>query len=138
MQKAKQALVEAGIIKSAGRGRISADGHAWLKARYDEGIRFADWPKGKVEVTKTEANGSAKSTVKVIRTERSSNEKIVAEIHFTYPESEFEAYEFVNGKKKPVGMRECCNNCRVSLTAHFCDTPTVWGDHKVFIIPKKG
>lgn len=141
MQKAKQALVEAGIIKSAGRGRISADGHAWLKAKHDEGVRFSDWPKGKVEVSTSKSSDPdepAKSTVKVIRTESSKGEKVISEIHYTYPEDEFEAFEYVNGKKKSVSMRECCNNCRVSLVGHSCDHPTILEFRKVFIVPKKG
>lgn len=132
--------MEAGIIKSAGRGRIPAKGHAWLKAQYDEGIRFSDWPNGKVEVTKTEAKGDepAKSTVKVVRAASTSGEKVISEIIYTYPEDEFEAYEFVNGKKKPVSMRECCNTCRVSFVGHRCSNPTYLDYRKVFIIPKKG
>lgn len=140
MQKAKVALVEAGIIKTAGRGRISADGHAWLKQQHEQGVRFSDWPKGEVVVTKTEATADtpAKSTVKVIRTESTSSEKVIVDIHYTYPEEDFEAHEFVDGKKKRVGMREVCNNCRVSLVGHWCDEPVVWVTHKVFIVPKKG
>jgi len=138
VQKAKVALVEAGIIKSAGRGRISADGHAWLKARYDEGQRFSDWPKGKVEVTKTETEGKPESKVKVIRSAEVSNVKQIADIPpYRFPEDEFEAYEFINGKKKPVSLRECCNNCRVSLVAHSCEDPTYLGDRKVYIVRKK-
>lgn len=140
MQKAKVALVEAGIIKSAGRGRISAEGHAWLKQQYDAGKRFSDWPKGEVTVTKTEATAEkpAESKVKVIRTVSSSTEKVIADIPpYRFPEDEFEAYEFVNGKKKPVGLRECCNTCRVSLVAHQCDEPTYLNNRKVFIVRKK-
>ena len=136
MQKAKVALVEAGIIKSAGRGRISATGHAWLKSQYDNGVRFSDWPKGKVEVTKSKDTGE--STVKVIRSSQDSSVKVVTELApYRFPEEDFEAYEYVDGKKKPVSLRECCNTCRVSLVAHCCDEPTYLNNRKVYIQPKK-
>lgn len=135
MQKAKEALVAAGIIKTAGRGRISGAGHAWLKEQHDKGVRFADWPKGEVKVTKSE--GSAESKVKVIRTEQSAVKTIADIPPYRFPEEKFEAYEFVGGKKKPVGLRECCNTCRVSLVAHMCEEPTYLNNRKVFIVPKK-
>lgn len=137
VQKAKVALVEAGIIKTAGRGRISADGHAWLKQQYDAGMRFSDWPKGEITVTKTEASAGkpAETTVKVTREAGPSN--AVVEPLITYPESQYEAYEFVDGKKKAVGMRECCNTCRVSLVGHVCEEPTILGNRRVYITPKR-
>jgi hypothetical protein len=140
VQKAKVALVEAGIIKSAGRGRISAEGHAWLAKQHNAGTRFSDWPKGEITVTKTEATAEkpAESKVKVIRTASSTGEQTIADIPpYRFPEEDFEAYEFVNGKKKPVGLRECCNTCMVSLVAHQCEDPTYLNNRKVFIVRKK-
>lgn len=136
MQKAKVALVEAGIIKSAGRGRISAEGHAWLKQQHDAGMRFSDWPKGEVTVSKSE---KTEKTVVKVSTPQPRGEKVISEIApYRYPEESFEAFEMVNGKKVAVSLRECCNTCRVSLVAHFCDNPTYLNNQKVFIVPQKG
>lgn len=125
VQKAKVALVEAGIIKTAGRGRISADGHAWLKARYDEGERFSDWPKGNVVVTKTEhPDKPAESTVKVIRTAGSGTEKTIADIPpYRFTEEEFMAVE--KGTNTERSLRSACNNCRVSLVMCYCPNPMI-------------
>lgn len=124
MQKAKVALVEAGIIKAAGRGRISADGHSWLKARYDEGQRFSDWPKGEVKVTKTEATAEkpAVSTVKVIRDAAPSN-TVVELAPYRYTEEEFKAVEVKSGKER--SLRSACNNCSVSLVVCYCPVPLI-------------
>lgn len=136
MQKAKVALVEAGIIKSAGRGRIPATGHAWLKQQHDNGVRFSDWPKGEVTVSKSEGKPA---TAKVTRDASQSTAKVIYDIPpYRFPENEFEAYEFIDGKKSRVSLRECCNLCRVSFVAHVCDEPTYLNNRKVFIVPKKG
>lgn len=126
MQKAKVALVEAGIIKQAGRGRISADGHAWLKKQYDNGVRFSDWPKGEVVVTKSKATKSKPETetIKVKRTEQSGGEKIVAELApYRFTEEEFMAVE--KGTKIERSLRSACNNCRVSLVVCYCAQPRI-------------
>lgn len=44
---------------------------------------------------------------------------------FRYPEAEYKAVEV--GSKTVHSMREVCNTCRVSLTNHMCDNPTVHG-----------
>lgn len=140
MQSAKQALLKAGRIDAIKRGRISLDNHAWLKTQYDQGVRFTDWPKGEVTVTKTETEGVSKTEVRVKRDPADSTAKVIYDIgDFRFPEGKFEAYEFVDGKKRKVSLRECCNTCRVSLVNHACDEPTYLNNRKVFIQPvKKG
>lgn len=126
MQKAKVALVEAGIIKTAGRGRISADGHSWLQARYEDGVRFSDWPKGKVVVTKTEqtATKPAESTAKVIRTAGAGTDNSVAELApYRFTEDEFKAVEKDTNIER--SLRSACNNCRVSLVVCYCPNPVI-------------
>lgn len=105
----------------------------------ESGVQFSDWPKGEITVTKTEATAdkAAVTTVKVSR-EATAVNGVVEPAPYTYPESEYEAYEFINGKKSPVGMRECCNTCRVSFVGHICETPTYLNNRKVFIVKKKG
>lgn len=125
MQKAKVALVEAGIIKSAGRGRISAEGHAWLKAQHDAGMRFSDWPKGEIKVTKTEVEGKpAETKVKVVRSNDSTGSNTVAELApYRFTEEEYMAVETKSGKAR--SLREACNGCRVSLVVCYCPTPRI-------------
>ena len=137
VQSAKQALLKAGRIDAIKRGRISLDNHAWLKTQYDQGVRFTDWPKGEVQTTKSETGATE---VRVKRDASQTQAKVVYDIgDFRFPEKSFEAYEFVDGKKKSVSLRECCNTCRVSLVNHACDEPTYLNNRKVFIVPvKKG
>lgn len=137
MQSAKQALLRAGRIAAISRGRISLDNHAWLKGEYDRGVRFTDWPKGEVQTTKSE---TGTTEVRVKRDPAESTAKVIYDIgDFRFPENKFEAYEFIDGKKRRVSLRECCNTCRVSLVNHACDEPTYLNNRKVFIQPvKKG
>lgn len=127
--RAKTWLFEQGHIKSDGRGRMPnksmKDGSDIATLLLNSGVRFTDWPKG--QVTKS------KDTVTITRDDSMSNHKVVSEIHYTYPADEFVAYEFIDGKKSPVSMKEACNNCRVSLVAHNCAEPTYLGDRRVFI-----
>lgn len=123
MQKAKVALVEAGIIKTAGRGRISADGHAWLKQQYDKGVRFSDWPKGEVVVTKTKATAKKPESETVKVTRETTETGFVEPVPYRFPEAEFKAVEV--GTRKERSMRSACNNCRVSLVVCHCPEPRI-------------
>lgn len=126
MQKAKVALVNAGIIKTAGRGRISAEGHAWLKQQHDKGVRFSDWPKGEIKVTKSEATAEkpAETKVRVVRDASQSSEKTVAELApYRFTEDEFEAVE--KGTNVVRSLRSACNLCRVSLVVCYCERPHI-------------
>lgn len=132
MKSAKEALLEAGRIDKIGRGRISLDNHAWLKAQYDNGVRFRDWPKG--EVIETKATESTPAQVRVKRDPAQVAEKVISEFTILYPENAWQA-KGVDGKI--WGMREVCNNCRVSLVQCHCDNPTILGGIKVTIGPKR-
>ena len=130
MLRAKEALHKAGRIDKIGRGRISADNHAWLKSEYDKGERFSDWPKGEVQVTKTQdkETGAESTTVKVKRDPSQSTEKVVADLMpYLYPEDEFVAIETdrKTGKRVERSMRSACNNCRVSLVVCVCGQPRI-------------
>ena len=130
MDTAKQALLKAGRIKAITRGRISLDNHAWLKAQHDNGVRFSDWPKGKVEV-----DTSAPNVVRVKR-DPMVEQRIYDTIVYTFDEKYYRATNSDTGAH--VGMREVCNNCRVSLVQCHCGKPTVLGDIPVKIVPRAG
>lgn len=132
---AKQALLDAGRIKAITRGRISLDNHAWLANEAKNGRKFSDWPKGKVVSSPVTKTGNH-TKVRVVRDPNLTNEKVIHDIHYTYPESDYEAFNAVTGKPlggKYGGMREVCNTCRVSLVAHGCQNPTILGDIRVVI-----
>lgn len=137
--RAKAWLFSQGHIKSDGRGRMpltsTKTGESIteiLSKAKDSGVSFADWPKG--EVTKSEKTGD----LVVKRSASMSNTKTIPDVPpETYPEDKFTAYEFVNGNRKRVGMREVCNNCRVSLSYHWCSEPTYLGDRRVYIEPMR-
>lgn len=123
-QTAKQALLEAGRIEAITRGRISLANHAWLKEQYDNGVRFSDWPKGEVQT-------NSDNEVRVIKKAEPIDN--YAEVIYTYPEH---MYRAIGTDNKEWGMREVCNNCRVSLVQNHCENPVILGDIKVRILAK--
>jgi len=118
--RAKAWLVENGHLESDGRGRMPLRVIPILEEARKNGTTFSDWPKG--TVTKSEKTGAV-----VVKREASmSHEKIVQELApETYPMSEFVVFERVNGKRVMRSLKEACNNCRVSLVGHYCESPTI-------------
>lgn len=115
MQTRKQWLLAQGHIKEnqAGRGRISAENMAHVKAAYESGTRFSDWePKVTEKPDGTQVTENSVST--------RGNPKIVSEFTILWPEDEFQAIEMHT--KKVRSMREACNPCRRSLVQCECDT----------------
>jgi hypothetical protein len=47
---------------------------------------------------------------------------------YRFPEDDYRAIARIDGKRVEYGMREVCNNCRVSLVNHGCDNPTIHGN----------
>lgn len=142
MLRAKSWAHKNGHIPKDGRGRMPKfsmkDGReltAVLLEAKNSGVQFSDWPKGEVTVTQSKDDES-KTEVTVKRDPSESTAKVIADVHIRFPEDDFKAYEFVNGKKSPVSLRECCNTCRVSLMGHMCDEPTYLNLRKVFIVRK--
>lgn len=58
--------------------------------------------------------------------------KEVQDFVIFFPEESFKA----QGKDRVWSMRECCNNCRVSLVQCHCEDPVILGGIKVSILPK--
>lgn len=121
---ANQWLLDNNFIERITRGRRSRENNIRLHEAYLSGIRFTDWePKEGTDSKGEYATTNAKPV--------QSTTAVVGEITYTWPEESWEAYAEVNGKKIPVGMRECCTNCyekfgrHVSLVGHWCLTPSV-------------
>ena len=129
--RAKEYLLANGRFKEIGRGRFSLDNHAFLKAAYDKGERFTDWPKGDVVESKGK---DEKPVIRVKRDPKLANgEKVIQDFVVFY---ERDAYKAVAGNGKVYGMAEVCNNCRVSLVQCHCGKPTILGDITVTIKPR--
>lgn len=129
--RAKEYLLANDRIQEIGRGRISNDNHAFLKAAYDKGERFSDWPKGAIVESKDTDDKP------VIRVKRDPNiakgEKVIADYVIFY---ERDNYKAVTDNGTVYGMAEVCNNCRVSLVQCHCGKPTILGDIAVTIKPR--
>lgn len=150
MLKAKAWLHSEGHIATAGRGRppkvSKKDGReitSILLEATKSGVKFSDWPKGKVEVTESQATESApaETTVKVIRDATGSSANIVAELApYRFTEEEFKAVE--KGTKVERSLRSACNGCGVSLVICHCPVPRIvardgGGSVEVTIVRKK-
>lgn len=124
MQSANEWLLENNFIEKITRGRRSTENNNRLYEAWLSGVRFRDWEPA--EGTDHKGNYATKNATPV-----QSGEKVIADIRYTYPEKDWEAFATVNGKRVPVGMRECCSNCyrvtgkHMSLVAHYCDAPSV-------------
>lgn len=137
MTTAREYLVEKGLAK-AGRGKFSKVAHGALAEAIANGVKFSDYPKvGKPAPVKSD-------TPKV---EKAAGQKPVApsgtaEILFPdeyrWPEAEYRAVSFDDGKKVVHGMAEVCNNCRVSLVMCACESPMIYGRIQVRIEKKRG
>jgi hypothetical protein len=78
-------------------------------------------------------NKSSSSTAPVAQTVervKTSNEKVIADFVIFYDEN---AYSAVDKTGKVWSMRNCCNNCKVSMVQCHCDAPTIFGDIPVTI-----
>lgn len=130
MKTAKQALYDAGRIKQIGRGRISLDNHQWLAEQAEKGVKFSDWPKGKIVSAPAKSGNSPE--IRVVRDPAQSTEKIIADLYYRFDEY---AWQAVAEDGTIYGMREVCNKCGISLVGHLCDTPSVLG-YPVKIVPR--
>ncbi len=122
-------LVRLGLAKP-GRGKFSNAGKEALAKADEEGVEFLDGP-----APKGNGSGPILSTVPPKR-EQAEDVRLSDYLFpsdFRFPEQEYIAVSHIGGKRNVYGMRECCNTCRVSLTNHSCNTPTVHGNIPVTI-----
>lgn len=127
MQTRREALVAVGLAKP-GRGKFSKDALAWLADQRTKGVKFSDDEGPAPKVEKKEE----KPTAPVQVDPRDS--AYLSPSDFRFPEAEYRAVAWKDGKKVTYSLRECCNTCRVSLVNHFCDAPTILGDIVVKIV----
>lgn len=114
MQTRRDWLVSKGLAKP-GRGKFSnAAKEALAKAEAD-GIKFSD--SSTAPTVKT-----SKPTEDKPDTVPASESSYLHPSDFRFPEGEYKA---VGIDGKTYSMRECCNTCRVSLTNHACNAPTI-------------
>lgn len=125
MQTKREYLVGLGLAKP-GRGKFSNSAKAALAEAEAKGVKFADI------VTKISvATGTSTEKSDGGQTAKETDPRDSAYLSpddYRYPEAEYRAVTFRDGKKVSVSLRECCNTCRVSLVNHMCDAPTVLGD----------
>ena len=134
MTTRRDALVAAGLAKP-GRGKFSTEANAWLDAQRAAGVTFSD-DNAPVKPVKSRVVKSVteKSEKPVVKTENGVGyPDYIFPSDYRFPEEDYRAFKRVNGKKVSVGMREVCNNCRVSLVNHGCDSPTIHGSISVTI-----
>lgn len=134
MQSKREYLVSKGLAKP-GRGKFSnAAKEAIAKAEAD-GMKFSDGTGATGILTKNSAGGQSdqKTETPVVKADPRDS-LYVSPADFRFPEAEYVAVaRDNNGKRVLHSMRECCNTCRVSLTNHMCNTPTIHNDVTVKI-----
>jgi hypothetical protein len=127
MQTEREWLVERDLAKP-GRGKFSnAAKEALAKARA-EGVEFKSTGPTKPVVV------AEKGVSKEAAAKPAGISDYLWPSDFRFPEAEYVAVaRDKNGKRVVHSMRECCNTCRVSLTNHGCDNPTILGEIPVKI-----
>jgi hypothetical protein len=128
MQTKREALAAQGLAIAGARGKFSREANIWLDDQRSKGVKFSDdGPKPvKVKVEKV-------TDVKVDKPTGVGYPDYIFPSDYRYPEGEYKAFKREGGKKIEVSLRECCNNCRVSLTNHGCESPTIHGSISVTI-----
>lgn len=125
MQSKRDYLVGLGLAKP-GRGKFSNAGKEAIAKAEAGGMKFSDVSTGPIVSKPAPA-------VKSEPVQSDGNSNYLFPDEYRYPESEYRAFVFNDGKRKPVSLRECCNTCRVSLVNHACENPTIHGNVAVKI-----
>jgi hypothetical protein len=119
--KARDYLAGKGLAIAGARGKFSNAAKAELDRVMGEGMKFSDWPKGSTAPVPSKSGGPTKA----VPVPSAGDSPYLYPSDFRFPEDEYVAKD---AKGKRYSMRECCNRCRVSLTNHMCDTPSVLGE----------
>jgi len=129
MQSRREYAASLGLAIAGARGKFSNAAKEAIAKAEAEGMRFSDSP-ATAPVVRPENQSTSSSTINsAIARITPENSLYISPSDFRYPEGEYVAVAKVGGKKYSV--RECCNNCRVSLTNHACSTPTIHGNIEV-------
>lgn len=122
--KPKQWLADNGHIDKADinkRGRMSGVHVALIKEAVRNGVHIEGYSVSKPDAI------TAKPAGEVTRT-GGNGEKTIADIGPAVREaSEWEAFDD-SGKRLPIGIKGCCDNCRNSFTYCRCKFPVVMLD----------
>lgn len=117
--KARDYLAGKGLAIAGARGKFSNAAKAELDRVMGEGMKFSDWPKPGTAPVPSKSGGPTKAV------ESPVDSPYLYPSDFRFPEGEYVAKD---AKGKKYSMRECCNKCKVSLTNHMCNEPSVLGN----------
>lgn len=119
MLKPKVALVKDGFLPAGSenkRGRLSLAAIERLKVLAANGVAIEGYSVSK----------PSDSTAAPVVTRVKHDPNVIAEL---IPQTRGEdLIPMVNGKVWPIGIKGCCNTCKVSLTHCPCPSPKVWLD----------
>lgn len=121
--KAREYLASKGLAIAGARGKFSNAAKVELDRAMAAGTKFSDWPKSGTAPVPSKSGGPTKSTASVATSPTESPYLYPSD--FRFPEAEYVAKD---AKGNKYSMRECCNKCKVSLTNHMCDSPSVLGN----------
>lgn len=125
MQTKREFLVGLGLAKP-GRGKFSNEAKKALAEAEAKGVKFSDIVT-KIPVatgTPTEKSAGGQTPQKI----DASLTPYLTPDEYRFPEAEYRAVSFKDGKRVLHSLRECCNTCMVSLVNHMCDAPTILGN----------
>jgi hypothetical protein len=128
MQSKRDYLVGLGLAKP-GRGKFSNAAKEALAKAEAAGTKFSD---ATVIQTKNPAGGQTAPETEV-KASAPGDSAYVLPDDYRFPEKEYRAFTRDGGKKVEVSLRECCNDCRVSLVNHACNAPVIHGNIAVVI-----
>lgn len=129
MQSKRDYLVGLGLAK-AGRGKFSNAGKEALAKAEAEGMKFSDSTKTVPAKPRPEKRTENPPTGNPVRESDPRESAYIFPSDFRFPEAEYKA---VGTDGKTYSMRECCNTCKVSLTNHACNSPSIHGNMVVHI-----
>lgn len=129
MQTRREYAASLGLAQVGARGKFSNAAKEAIAKAEAEGIRFKD--TGAAPTVKPVAGGQ-KEESPVAKSDPGQS-LYICPSDFRFPEEEYVAVERSGGKRILHGMRECCNNCKVSLVNHACNAPSIHGNIPVTI-----
>ena len=132
MQSKRDYAASLGLAIAGARGKFSNAAKEAIAKAEAEGMKFSD--TGPTKATGPSRSASPVGDPKTAATPSAGVSDYIFPSDFRYPEGEYKA---VGSDGKTYGMREVCNNCRVSLVNHMCDTPVIYGDVTVHIRGKR-
>lgn len=119
---------------SEGRGRLSREAVAKCMELVASGeYQIQGYVANTTKSVDKKVNAETRTDEVTVKKVVQTNEKVIQEFVILYDER---AYVAVDAKGKPWGMRNVCNNCRVSLVQCHCGKPTIFGDIGVTIVAK--